>query len=193
MILLAISGKRKSGKSFLADMLANGFGFKHLSFAKTLKAKLRQDLGLSVHHTDGALKEVPLPEYNNKTPRQLMIEFGGFYRTLDSMFWVKELKKELLSTPQAQTGRYVIADLRFKNEANWVKEHGGKIVRLNRDESLTGPNIDDLSETGLDNYDKFDLVVPAHLNRDVSDMKRTVKLVCDLCAESPASFFTPRL
>ena len=193
MILLAISGKRKSGKSFLADMLADGYGFKHLSFAKTLKAKLREDLGLSVLHTDGELKEVPLPEYGNKTPRELMIEFGGFYRTLDPMFWVKQLRKELLQTPQAQIARYVIADLRFKNEANWVKEHGGKIIRLNRDESLTGPNIDDQSETDLDSYDKFDLVIPAHRNRDVSDMKRTVRQVCDLCAASPSSFFMPHL
>lgn len=49
----------------------------------------------------------------------------------------------------------VIADARFPNELDFMKQHGARLVRLTR-----RPFVDNhISETALDNYDKFDLVI----------------------------------
>jgi hypothetical protein len=50
---------------------------------------------------------------------------------------------------------WVITDVRFPNEADAVREHGGVLIRINRDLENTS---DHTSETALDDYG-FDLVI----------------------------------
>ena len=62
----------------------------------------------------------------------------------------------------------IIPDCRFKNEAEAIKEAGGKVIRFTR-----RPHEDShASETDLDNYDKFDAVIDnANRNIDETNMK----------------------
>jgi len=50
---------------------------------------------------------------------------------------------------------WIISDMRFPNEANTIKERGGVIIRLNRNQ---GEPATHKSETELDNY-KFDFTI----------------------------------
>jgi hypothetical protein len=56
---------------------------------------------------------------------------------------------------------YIIDDVRFKNEADIIKEKGGILIRLEGDpkgiraKDLRDPNH--ISEIALDDYDKFDI------------------------------------
>lgn len=176
MTIVAISGKRRSGKSFLGDKLVKQYGFYQVSLAAPLKQKIREEFNLTVAQTDGDKKE----EYDPRigmTPRELMIRLGGFYRSLDKDFWVRRLFDQIKQTPQAQLGCYVVTDMRFKNELDWFKRHGAILVRLERSERFTGPNIDDPSENELDSFKEWDIFVPHHLNQDERDMDRTAELV----------------
>ena len=65
------------------------------------------------------------------TPRLVLQLFGtdcmrnGFYDGI----WVSLVKKQLLDNP---TGKFVIPDVRFENEANMIKSIGGELWRAKR-------------------------------------------------------------
>lgn len=176
MVIVAISGKRRSGKSFLGAQLAREYGFRQVSLAAPLKAMVREHFGLTTAQTDGDLKEV-YDERLGMTPRELMIKFGGFYRSVDQNYWVKKLFDQIKLRPQAQLGRYVITDLRFKNELDWMKRHNALLVRLERDTEFTGEPIDDPSEKELDDFTGWDIHVPKEQNVNELDMAKTAGMV----------------
>ena len=181
MILVAISGKRRSGKSFMGTLLEKNYGFRSISLAAPLKQMIRDQFGLTVAQTDGPLKEEIDPRYG-LTPRELMIKFGGFYRSIDPNFWVKKLVDQIKETPQAQMGKYVVTDMRFLNELQWFKRHGATLVRLERDEKFTGPSIDDPSENELDDFSEWNVFIPKDNNKDVEDMEVAACVVASYVA-----------
>lgn len=140
-------------------------GFEKVSFASPLKAHVRHFFEMTTDHTDGALKEIVDPRWN-KSPRQIMIDIGQYYRAYDPLFWVK---RAFASLPKLA----VISDVRFVNEADHIRNNGGIIVRLERDPALNIYKgvINDISETQLDDY-RFDEVLPADRNLELVDLKQ---------------------
>lgn len=62
-------------------------------------------------------------------------------------FWVERVTSQF--NPNGRSGgRYVISDVRFPNEANAVREHGGKVFRIYR--PGTGAVNAHVSDTGID-------------------------------------------
>lgn len=182
MRLIAISGKRRSGKSSLGTILEVEYGYTPLSLAAPLKAMVRAQFGLTEEQTDGAFKEAPT-QYKDAatdkflTPRDILIRVGGLYRSIDPQFWVKKLFDQIKLREQAQLGTYVITDVRFKNEMEWVKKHGGITVRIERDEQFTGAPINDPSETELDDYGRFDVFIPAQSNVVMDDLYKSAERI----------------
>jgi phosphomevalonate kinase len=172
MNIVAISGKRRSGKSLLGSILQNEYQFVPVSLAAPLKSMCREHFGLSEAQTDGELKEVLDPRYE-LTPRQLMIKFGAFYRSIDKDYWVKKL----FSSLSDENKSYVVTDMRFKNEYNFFRERGAMLVRLDRAEAYTGININDPSETELDDIASWDVYIPPHLNQTHDDMLHTADFI----------------
>jgi hypothetical protein len=168
MRFVAISGKRRSGKTTLAEKLFKSYGYIPLHLASPLKAMCKEQFGLSEAQVNGDHKESPTV-YNRDgvflTPRQIMIEMGRFYRSIDENFWVNKLILQAGSYPEGSV--VVVPDVRFKNEIEALKKRGAYLVRLERDEALTGSYINDPSETELDNYKGWDLHVPADFNQDM--------------------------
>ncbi len=169
MTLIGLSGKAHSGKDFIADRCVDMFGWRKMKLADPLKKMCRDMFGLSVEQTDGSLKEA-IQFGSTIAPRRLMINIGQLGREVDQNFWVNKLKAEILKTPQAQLGTFVIADVRFINEAEWIKKHGGLLVRLERAVELRGEDINDPSETELDDYEGFDLRILESSNVDAEDV-----------------------
>ena len=54
---------------------------------------------------------------------------------------------------------WIITDVRFPNEADAIKERGGKLIRLTRTTNVSEEIAKHPSETALDNYDKFDFII----------------------------------
>ena len=190
MILIGISGKKGVGKDLLASFLKQKYGFMNIPFAQELKAAVRKDFNLTTDHTDGWLKETPTQYFRELiskestdtrseywTPREIMIAYGQFFRQFDPLWWVKKTFDQIQQVKMFQTYgadmRVSISDVRFKNEANYIKEEGGYLVRLERRADL---NIykeigTDLSETDLDDYKWFDRIVTEDLNVVPDDLR----------------------
>ena len=59
------------------------------------------------------------------TPRRALQLFGTeFGRALDENLWVKYMERRF------PNGRVIILDVRFENEADWVRSKGGRIVHI---------------------------------------------------------------
>lgn len=122
-MIIGLAGGKGCGKSTVAKIIANRYGYEQISFATPIKDMLRV-LGLGdAELYDPTIKEIPLDEYG-KSPRELLqllgTEFGR--HMIDGSIWITALKKQL--NPQRN---YVIDDVRFDNEAIFVRERGAVI------------------------------------------------------------------
>ncbi len=188
MNLVAISGKRRSGKTALGSILNVQYGYYPISIAAPLKDMCQREFGLITDQTDGVFKEQPTQYRDQRhpgrglflTPRDIMTHMGAAYRAVDKDFWVKKLFDQIKLRSQAQMQTYVITDVRFINEMDWMRRHGAVAVRLARDEKFTGANINDPSETELDSYEHWDLNIPAEENVEMDDLYKTAERVHDL-------------
>lgn len=178
-LLIGISGKKRAGKDTAALHLCETYDFERVSFADDLKELTSDlfDIPLDMFHHD-LFKDRPLEHYKvtaemmksigteNKgefkhngsddvlrhTPRSLCIAVAQFMRSVDPNFWIDRAVNNLHLPRKA-----VISDMRFKNEAQAIKDRGGILIRINN------PSIDTsskhISETDLDNYSGFDFVI----------------------------------
>ena len=154
-MLIGISGKIGAGKDECGIYLADNFGFKVVKFAtliKEISAKMTNTPYSD--HVSHRGKEKNLPEWG-MTIREFQQKLGtdAVRNGLHQDAWVIAL----LSNFNKDTDRWVVTDVRFNNQANKIKELGGKIVRVNR-EANPIPQSDHPSETELDDY-KFDHII----------------------------------
>lgn len=137
MQLIGICGKKGSGKDTAGATLAS-IGYHQVAFAEALKlmmARLYEYLKLdSVTASKmifGDLKEMPVPELGGHSTRYAMQTLGTEWGRLclDRDLWVN------IGVAKAkQYDKAVITDVRFPNEAEAIKEQGGVIIRVLRDE-----------------------------------------------------------
>ena len=73
----------------------------------------------------------------------------GVRAAIDQEFWVKALFN-------TYSDNIIIADVRFPNEVEAVKERGGIVFRIERPGAGAGNHI---SETALDDYHGFDYII----------------------------------
>ena len=129
MIVVGIAGPAGSGKDTVADYIVERTGtFMKASFATRLKEMLTVGLGLTEEQLHGDLKEV-VDERYGKTPRYIMQTLGaewGRHLIADNI-WPTALFSEL---DNRLVDNVVIADVRFANEAEMIRERGGFIVHL---------------------------------------------------------------
>lgn len=178
MMIIAISGKRRSGKSTLANILRANYQFHPVSLATPLKQFCMEQFGLSADQVDGHLKEVVDTRYA-RTPRQILIDVGQFFRSYDKDWWINKLWNQIAALSEIQD-KFVIPDMRFKNELDFFKSKGALLVRLERSEELTGQYIEDPSETELDQYKQWDVHIPANENVQLADLYMVTHRIHDL-------------
>ncbi len=189
MILIGISGKKGVGKDLLASFLKQKYGFIPMSFAQELKAAVRRDFDFTEEHTDGMYKEFPQPRFDDVTPRDIMTAYGQFFRQFDSNWWVKSVFDKIAGFISQDDLRIAITDVRFRNEADMIRERGGLVVRLNRPQSLNiykTPSTD-ISETELDDYKDFAFELPEEQNLVPTDLSLFADKITDFALSREAS------
>jgi len=129
MILIGLIGCKNSGKDTVADFLVEKHDFKKKSFADTLKkmCKLLFRLEDCQLH-DALLKEEMDPRWD-MTPRKMMQLVGTdmVRNVLDQNFWLKHMD---LYLHEELPERLVVPDVRFQNEADWIRKHNGVLIRI---------------------------------------------------------------
>lgn len=131
-MILGIAGYKRSGKSTAAQYLAHHYGFRQDSYAGPIRAFVASMLGWSAQELEDR-KEEPLPWLGGLTPRYLMQHVGTQWgrEMIHPDLWVLAALRRAQGTLAA--GYPVLfSDVRFANEAQAIRERGGKVIRVNR-------------------------------------------------------------
>ncbi len=135
-LLIGLHGLARTGKDTTAQYLVAHFDLIAYAFAYPLKAALEQMFHLTTAHLDGELKEVPLPGIG-KSPRELMQLLGTEWgrQTVHPQLWLLLARQHLDHMLELRDGHipgFVISDVRFENEAQWIRDQGGVVVHIHR-------------------------------------------------------------
>lgn len=134
-MLIGICGAAGAGKDAIADVLVEEFGYIRNKFADPLYEMVAAMTGYTVSQLqDRRLKEKPISWLDSKTPRQLLQTLGTDWgrEMVCSEVWIRSVAKRVERA--ADDGRdSVITDLRFDNEAAWIRSMGGEVWHVVRD------------------------------------------------------------
>lgn len=141
--IVAFTGLAGSGKDASADHLCERYGFVRASFAEPLKdmaAHMMDEASVDYSHLyERHLKEKPIPMLHGVSGRQILQTLGDWGRALHADWWVNILARRLGLDGGPDSApvhdRIVITDVRMPNEAAWVLQHGGLLVRLHREQA----------------------------------------------------------
>lgn len=128
--ILGLTGKARAGKDSLAMAVLSNYPEAVLdSFARPLRKFVADILGVSLDQLE-AIKDEPHALLGNKTPRLAMQTLGTEWgrQTLSDSIWVDYLFRRNEKMPMV-----VLADVRFDNEAQAIKDRGGVVVQVVRE------------------------------------------------------------
>lgn len=141
MRIVGIVGFIGSGKGTVGDILEE-YGYTKESFAWGVKDTASAMFGWKRELLEGdteesrEFREKPCPFWSNKmgrdfTPREALQKMGTEVgrNIFHEDFWVLSLESRL-----KQDGQYVITDVRFPNEIEWIRKMGGQVFEVQRGE-----------------------------------------------------------
>lgn len=149
-LLIGLAGRARSGKSTAAEHLVRTHLLEHYAFADPLRTGLMEIFNLDPEDFEGDRKEQPL-DWLGRSPRELMQSMGTEWarQMVNPDVWVKIAEQNLnyLQNSLSSVVGFVISDVRFENEAEFIRQRGGTIVHLHRpDAPAVNPHA---SEAGL--------------------------------------------
>ena len=160
-LVIGIAGPAGAGKDTVANFIVDSMGFVKASFATPIK-EMMSVLGLTYEQLHGDQKEVVDPRYG-KTPRHMMQTLGTEWgrQMIRGDIWARALFVEIQRcserfTHDTTTINYVVADVRFNNEARLLREKGGWIIHVEGRDA--GVGSDHASEAGVE-WHENDMVI----------------------------------
>lgn len=135
--IIGLMGPAGSGKDTVREILAK-HGYYGFAFADPIREMLKPLLlacGVGLNWmTDRALKEQPMPVLG-VSYRQLAQTLGTEWaRAQAPDFWLRIAAASMMEVSISTFGPpcFVISDVRFPNEAEWIRHLGGQIWRIDR-------------------------------------------------------------
>ncbi len=164
--LIGLTGKAGCGKDTAAAALTE---YRRESFAGPLKSMLcAAGILTRAQIEDRELKEKTL-DWCDRSPRQLMQTLGTEWgRAQDPDFWVKLAERNLRDEPT------VFTDVRFENEADFIRRNGGLVIHIQRGE--VSPVSAHVSECGVRYNDDCDAWIIN--NGAIADLQSHVRHTC---------------
>lgn len=156
MIIIGLTGRAGSGKDTLASYLVVHHGFTQLAYADPIRDMLELGMGIESHHLRED-KESLIP-WLGVSGRHLMQTLGTEWgRDLIRQDLWRLLLMRRLDRLQEETDRFVISDLRFENEAAFLRDQlGGVVWHIERHH--VAPVRAHSSEAGID-YQTGDSII----------------------------------
>lgn len=185
-MIIGISGKAGSGKDTAAKMLEVLYANPDISYEDFANRKYKNFADIQVIHFADILKETVQALFGigewetgtqegkkvtiswiGKTVRELLQEVGqGLRDAIDPNLWIKALFANT-----EDWSNYIIADVRYPNELEAIKERDGVLIRIDRNGAGAGNHS---SETALDNYNDWDVHIEN--NGSIEDLFETMKI-----------------
>jgi len=155
-MIIGISGKMGSGKDYYADKLLKKFvNSIKICFADQLKVIVATKYNIDIKLLFGD---------KTQEHRELLQETGQDERKIDKKIWIK-YTNNWIKLYQMRGFKYIIiSDVRYKNEANYIKQKGGIVIRIHAPKrnlqrlQKENSNGNHISEIDLDDY-KFDYTI----------------------------------
>lgn len=150
-MIVGLVGKKRSGKNTAADFICetvSGYGLsvRQFAFADEVKKICGSLYGLSERQLYGDLKEVPDQKWG-LSARQILQKFGTeVARQVHPETWIRVVMDRDIPAHKADVS--VITDVRFPNEADFIRSRGGVLVRIERPQAVFSDSHS--SETEMD-------------------------------------------
>jgi len=129
-------------------------------------------------------KNIIIKQFNKTIGETLQLVGTDLFRdNYDTDIWVKSFFNEELDYKLSHGKIIVVPDVRFVNEADYILQEGGFLIRLEGDPMGVRENslrdLNHISETNLDDYTKFSKVI----YNDKKDIEVLKKVVNELIVE----------
>lgn len=128
--IIGIAGPARSGKDTLADFLvAETNGYKY-NLADPMRAMLKAGFGIDLSDDYWQSRKEEVIPAIGKSPRQLMQTLGTEWgrNLIGEDTWLVLAQAHLIRRGVGM----IIPDIRFDNEAEWVRSRGGTIIHVRR-------------------------------------------------------------
>ena len=185
-MIIGISGKAGSGKDTAAKMLEVLYANPDISYEDFANRKYKNFADIQVMHFADILKETVRALFGigewetntqegkkvtiswiGKTVRELLQKVGqGLRDAIDPDLWIKAL----FANTEGWSN-YIIADVRYPNELEAIKERDGVLIRINRNGVGAGNHS---SETALDDYKEWDVHIEN--NNSIEDLFEAMRI-----------------
>ncbi len=189
-VIIGLRGYKKSGKDTVAAMAT---GCRRIAFADKLKDVAQSLFDLSDDQVEDQTCKEQVDASWGVTPRFILQRLGSeVARSIHPETWIRPVKRYIeandgvwpatknikgdVKVHEIDIPAFIVTDVRFRNEAQAVKDWGGYLVEIKR--PCTGGD-NHPSETELDGY-KFDYTIDndgtkEDLKRKVDDMLIAVR------------------
>ena len=166
MKIILLSGKARSGKDTTANIIKeieNDKKVINLEYSFYMKTYIK-----NITDWDGS---------EDTKPRELLQQLGDTIKNkIDPLFFIKKMIMDI-KVYSLYYDIITISDVRFINEIEEIKKEFNDVIciRINRpnyDNGLTINEKNHISETSLDNYDKFDYVIEN--DSDINSLKNKI-------------------
>lgn len=132
-MLIGLCGAPGCGKDTLAEQFVSHDVYEQYRMADPIKNMLRQFHIRPDVWEDHSAKESVIP-WLGKSPRFLAQTLGTEWgrELIHPDIWVKLAQGRWHVVDAGAEGRMVVSDIRFENEAAWINEAGGILVKIER-------------------------------------------------------------
>jgi len=158
-ILIAISGKAKSGKNTVAELIAHHSGFDKNKISivaiadpmkKILQLMFPEASPKCLYGPSEFRSEIIHSKYTDKygkplTHRQALLDIGARGRAYNDDIWLNILDNDVKKSDDILV--YIVSDARFINELTFLKKAGFTMIRVQREDIS---KINDVSELEQD-------------------------------------------
>lgn len=164
MKLIGICGEIGSGKSLIATYLKDALEFNEYAFANPLK-DIAIAMGFEKKEVWGTQEQkMAINKYWGISAREFLQKFGteigrnllpkiipDMYMGNSGSPWIRlfEIHWKSLIEYKGENAKLVVSDVRFEDEAKTIKQNGGIIIRLIRQNKKSGGVHNHSSETSM--------------------------------------------
>ena len=180
-ILIGLTGKAGSGKSTIAQHLVDRHHFARISLADPIRNGIAAMFPIPTNCLiDRDLKEQPHSALCGKSPREAMQSLGTEWgrRMIGDNIWLHVAQHKIDYTRDIETIRgIVVDDIRFENEADWIRNQGCEIWHVIRTDNPNGTHIKHESENGVTCKNEIELHNTADIDSILSEVDRLIKII----------------